>query len=110
MANKRTVDPAKASKDDPLLPDIDTILNDFKGGVISAHNNNYGENVWNAEDYAQKQANEAIKSEIIRMLEGLKKEAYTYHGIEHTGGVEVFNNGVDAIPIDTLNELIRRLK
>lgn len=39
---------------------LEAILKDLKGDIISAHNNNYGENIWNAEDFAMKQATQAI--------------------------------------------------
>ncbi len=55
----------------PTERDIDELLEDFKRGVISAHNNNYGENVWNAEDFAQAQAKQAI----IKLIEDEVREA-----------------------------------
>lgn len=49
-------------------PNADEVLDSFKRGVISAHNNNYGVNVWNTEDYAQDQAKQTMASDLISML------------------------------------------
>lgn len=53
---------------------LDDILIDFKGGVISAHNDNYGENVWNAEDFAQKQATQSLKQLMIEVFKSCEHD------------------------------------
>lgn len=39
---------------------LEAILSDYRGNIISSINNNYGENVFNAQDHAQRQALAAI--------------------------------------------------
>lgn len=89
----------------PLLPDIDKILE-----AVANEYARQAQAVGFSEDdkfLTIAQAHQAIKSEIIRMLEGLKKETNTYS-----------NDGdfsddaprlVEAIPTSKLNDLIRRL-
>lgn len=47
----------------------------------------------------------AHQAEISRVLERLEKEALTFHGIEHIGGVEVFDDGMDAVPLEAINKI-----
>lgn len=77
---------------------VDTILTDFKRGVISAHNNNYGENVWNAEDWAQKQAVEALHSLLISKLPEKRPTIEQFRGTDlkyDAGAFDGYNKCLD---------------
>jgi hypothetical protein len=47
---------------------VDEILEALSRGTISAHNNNYGENIWNAEDYAKLQAKQALYKDLYEII------------------------------------------
>lgn len=82
---------------DPLLPDIDRLFerHEYKRGIGDTEGHTF---------YLHKcpHCKKAIKSEIIRMLEALKDpEVITYGGM---------GSDIPCVPIEKLDELIRRVK
>ncbi len=98
---------------DPLLPDIDNILESFASYVATNHviatGHGYAKRRME-NDEIQAKTEQAIKSEIIRMLETLKEQKQPVLYVASEADRKVYSDKPsEAIPIEALDKLIRAL-